>query len=483
MMTEETKRALLMAGMSAENIAQMEGEYKSDKADYRDFRGSGPQGRQQGNVYTAANPMEHLGHFLSGIGKRRNLRKARKEIEKAKEGRQKGRRAFSEAVSRATPTSISEEQPGPWKGGLSKEVQRPSNYEDKIAFIREQQAGAKAGIGHGDPQIAAQAAEYMRSSDNEINTILDSEENKRTQIYRTEQNKLKEQANKLKEQGNSLRALGQYGALMEKMRHNQATEATEKAKLDVLRDGEAIKITAGELKVVTDDMSRLNGIRRSMALYKDAYSQTSKLMAGFNIPGTADAMKFLTLKDVAKYLPGISDEDAQILFESAEFFASWASNFTLPVRNQMFGATLTPSEARAWKSALELDADSPPEHTRRVMARLEEVTKTRMKYRALAAIEGKKVPEDYFDKLPEYEGWRDWSTMTAAEVNHITTAGPTPDSLDHLDAKPGVGTGSYTKASEKPDFETSNRGAVIEYSDIFGEEEEELVRSWRDIKQ
>jgi hypothetical protein len=62
---------------------------------------------------------------------------------------------------------------------------------------------------------------------------------------------------------------------------------------------------------------------------------------GMNIPGVRSLANY-----AAQYGIGTGDS-----FESADFWRLWDRFYTLPERNRLFGATLTPNEQKAWRGA------------------------------------------------------------------------------------------------------------------------------------
>lgn len=61
--------ALVSGSFSEEELADIAAKIQSAES-MRDqaFGGGGPQGRQAGSVFVAANPLEHVGNFMQGYG-------------------------------------------------------------------------------------------------------------------------------------------------------------------------------------------------------------------------------------------------------------------------------------------------------------------------------------------------------------------------------------------------------------------------------
>lgn len=57
-----------------------------------------PQGTQAGNVYVAANPMEHLGNFLQGFTADRDAKKAQMQIDALRKQNDAARAAYMRRI-------------------------------------------------------------------------------------------------------------------------------------------------------------------------------------------------------------------------------------------------------------------------------------------------------------------------------------------------------------------------------------------------
>lgn len=62
--------------------------------------GRGPQGRDSGRVYTAANPLEHIVHAAEGIQAGKDLDRLRQQQEELMNSQVAGRKAFFDALRR-----------------------------------------------------------------------------------------------------------------------------------------------------------------------------------------------------------------------------------------------------------------------------------------------------------------------------------------------------------------------------------------------
>ena len=415
-MDEKTRQALLLAGVSADQLDLMEGRYDTAREDYRALQG--PQGRQAGRVFVAANPLEHIGHGLSKWAGRREVRKKGEDVKTAREQIKTGREAFSEVATQPVerPPIMSSSR----RGGAKKPV--PYSVSEKIDNIGRIKSEVSLGIGHSDDRIHTQAAAAMARLEKAEDRIIEVEQNRITNEY-------KKRDLDIKQTRSESRSKWEKDMLGETIRDNNLDHTQEMAKIAVLKEGSRVDLTASQEAKIGGQRHRLAFVQDAQARYKDSYAQPirEQFNMEMNIPWTGDAMIALATVDA----PFIKDE----VKEAARFYASWATNYTMEQRNEMFGATLTPSEKQAWKSSLELNPDSDPKYARAVMLEVERVLKTRMRHEAEQMIASGSADELYFNELYGKE-WKNWDTMALADKKEFVATwdvgAPTPEDLSDV---------------------------------------------------
>lgn len=97
-------------GILAEQIAQ---------ADYM-RSAPGPEGRDSGRIYTAANPLEHVGNFMQKYAAHRDLKDLRKQQQDLLQQQTQGRQDFLDALIRRRGVAPTPEYEGygPQGGGI-----------------------------------------------------------------------------------------------------------------------------------------------------------------------------------------------------------------------------------------------------------------------------------------------------------------------------------------------------------------------------
>ena len=443
-MTEETKRALLMSGLSSEAIATMEGDYDVEANAVRNMRG--PEGRTAGRVFTAANPLEHIGAAVQKYQGFKRLRDKKKDIGEAKEVQTEGRRAFSKYLS-AKDASTNTQRPA---RGVGPVRTLEADAGAKIKQLRTKQRELSQAVGHDDTRISGQAKEALKTVDSELDRVQRSEEQRIDTQHKQAKMFLENQKEEAaKEQRGIVNDLNK-DKLKEQARKNDMWYEIERAKLGSDKAGFA-NMTAGQETSLSNQAMTLGGIRRSVLDFKDSYAQPIKDELGINIPFANDFNKMLTTR-----APGFMNENSK---ESARFFGAWQNMFTLENRNELFGATLTPSEERAWKGALEINPDMEPKQVRAYMDELERVTKARAKYNAETQIAGGSDPR-VFDKVLG-KAWRKWDLVTEEEQAYLENRGPRPEG-----------------DTETP-YAKEQRAKSVDYTGS-GLEEEKVI-DWRDL--
>lgn len=107
---DETINQILGLGVADEKSGLLGQQYKQAQA----LRyGPGPEGRDSGRVYTAANPLEHLVHGIEGYRAGKDLKKLQAQQEALMNDQVAGRKAFLDALRKRTQPGIA----GPMNGG------------------------------------------------------------------------------------------------------------------------------------------------------------------------------------------------------------------------------------------------------------------------------------------------------------------------------------------------------------------------------
>ncbi|GAF97644.1 unnamed protein product, partial [marine sediment metagenome] len=127
------------------------------------------------------------------------------------------------------------------------------------------------------------------------------------------------------------------------------------------RSGTPMRITKGEREQLLADKQMLGNARQLVGSFKPEYAQGA-------FPGARTASNFL-----AGSLGMGTDE----MKEAQGWWSDWDLLYTLPERNEKFGATLTPSEAKAWRLA-NIQGEQDPQQIRRKQQVMIDIMESKM---------------------------------------------------------------------------------------------------------
>lgn len=490
-MDEETRRALALAGVSAEQIELLEGRYDTAREDYRDLEG--PQGRQAGRVFVAANPLEHIGHGLSKWAGRKALRKQKKGLEEHRTNIQAGRTAAADIAGQSLasePVTGTRTVPqGPAlpifrQGHLSRNVHaqpktvttsRPATFEEDIARLQNVRAKASILRSNEDSQISKYGEDLADRASAELDRRYDTEQQNIENAYEDRKEK---------------REIAQQGLdnLNDKLRFERDQFEDDRAyQLD--KDELAWKMAGGNIDItdsvkteITKLGSRLHAVNTARKNLKPRFAQVSRLLTGGKVdPETGDVVGGLTIPWTSEKIMQLSTsgvnwgKNQKLIEEAAAYYASWTEGYTLKYRNDMFGATLTDSEKTAWKSALEINPDSNYDYQLRVIEEIERVTRIRMRHRAEVLIAAGEVTPEFIDKAYQTKDWRTWEKMSVADKGVLESGMPTPENLDTW-GKTLRGVEPNDEAAIKPEAGEKKKVKETEYTG--SEYEEPAVEDW-----
>ena len=163
--------------------------------------------------------------------------------------------------------------------------------------------------------------------------------------------------------------------MLETERHNRAEE---EAKLTTINDeaNEFTKTTAGERKTLTDKGTAVRMVRNSNAAFKDSYARPfGGLPVVSSVAGELMTQSGISGADIDKVLPGQGGENME---DAVRWLAAWKQGYTLANRNDLFGATLTPSEQIAWNSAGEINLNMEASEIRKRVKQAEDIMAEKM---------------------------------------------------------------------------------------------------------
>jgi hypothetical protein len=108
--------------------------------------------------------------------------------------------------------------------------------------------------------------------------------------------------------------------------------------------GRGKAISYSDMKDFSTRATALGEVRGVVDDFKPEYAQPTNLPTGF----VNDLAAGMSGQDLMKYVSKAQDQRSK---EAMQWWARWRMSYTLPERDERFGATLTPNELRSWAEA------------------------------------------------------------------------------------------------------------------------------------
>lgn len=299
-------------------------QIKSQQREYDQLSdvGAGPKGRSVGsrNTFVAASPFEHLAHVVAAGIKGKKRKKAKGELEESL-----GKRAAARAVEVADKRIKAER--------VESRAENKEVRDEQLLIIKAKQA--------------EDLGERYKSLDESAKNRLALDERKLDEI----------KANNIR------RSEDRMAALDKKATDFRPTVSGERKLMSNMRFGIEAVASAGET-------------------FEDSYARP---FAGLPVVSqfAVDNATSLGLnpRDLAGMLDKVGaagdigeDDNFQ---DAARWMAGWRQGYTLWQRNELFGATLTPSEQKAWNAAGEINLNMDAAEIRKRVSQAETIMRKR----------------------------------------------------------------------------------------------------------
>lgn len=321
--TEEQRRMRLQAEQLSANMATDEevaaARDQLKRADALRDR-EGPKGRRVGSrdTFVAASPLEHLAHVWASKVRGDTAKKAKEEL-----GVTLGKQRMGQATAR----------------------QFEMENKEEIRRIAAKQAD----------DLGARYEDLSKNAQDKL-----------------EQNVLK---------------------MAETERHNKAMEEARLKDINS-KDDNFKKPTQGQMTTMQNMRFGIDAVAHAGTTFEDSYSRPlgglpvvsqwaidAATTAGVDPTNIAAGLKAVSgIGGLGGDQSGtVEEKEAREsnFLDAARWLASWRQGYTLWQRNQLFGATLTPSEQKAWNAAGEINLNMEPDEIRKRVAGAEEIMRKR----------------------------------------------------------------------------------------------------------
>ncbi len=156
--------------------------------------------------------------------------------------------------------------------------------------------------------------------------------------------------------------------------------------------------TQGERSKVSNMRFGINSVSNAGETFKDSYARP---LGGASIISDAATAIGTTLGvDPTGVVNLFSDSPEEVkegessnFQDAARWLAGWKQGYTLWQRNELFGATLTPSEQKAWNSAGEINLNMDPTEIRKRVSQAEQIMRKRADASAFTGITAGQNPK------------------------------------------------------------------------------------------
>ena len=140
--------------------------------------------------------------------------------------------------------------------------------------------------------------------------------------------------------------------------------------------------TSGERKQMSSMRFGIEAVASAGETFKDSYARPAGVPVVSQWATDAATTMGLSPADVSGALNtvgmgGDTEEEDTNFQDAARWMAGWRQGYTLWQRNELFGATLTPSEQKAWSSAGEINLNMDPAEIRKRVSQAEEIMRKR----------------------------------------------------------------------------------------------------------